>query len=234
MTLHQLVPLFALALNILLLGSALMGDRKNQRAYVFALVTAALAVWNLGVFGLRTTTDPATALVYQRALHVGVVFIPIRFYHYVLAVLDLSRRGRTLIVGYALAVGFLLCVPSRAFMPGVVETYWGFAPKSGPLYAPFFVYFQTYLVLGLIRLLRNHRTVVSSFRRNRIRLVIFGACVSLGGGAVDFLRFIVAGSGSIRSGSRRARCSRSRSASRSSGTGCGTSGSSPSASSSTR
>jgi len=128
-------------------------------------------VWNFGVFGLRTTTDPVVALAWQRVLHVGVVFIPILFYHYVLAVLDLSRRRRTLIVGYALAVGVLLVIPSRWFLPGVLETYWGFAPKSGPLYAPFFVYFQTYL--------------------NRIRLVIFGACVSLGGGAVDFLRFIV-------------------------------------------
>jgi signal transduction histidine kinase len=191
MTLHQLAPLFALALNILLLGSALMSDRKNQRAYVFAAVTAALSVWNLGVFGLRTTTDPVVALAWERVLHVGVIAIPILFYHYVLAVLDLSRRRRTLVVGYGLAALFVLAIPTPWFMPGVLDTYWGFSPKSGPLYAPFFVYFQTYLVLGLVQLLRSHRTVATSFRRNRIRLVIFGACVSLAGGAVDFLRFIV-------------------------------------------
>jgi two-component system NtrC family sensor kinase len=72
-----------------------------------------------------------------------------------------------------------------------VETYWGFAPKSGPLYLPFFVYFQAYMVLGLVRLLRAHRTTTTSFRRNRILLVILGVCASLTGGAVDFLRFIL-------------------------------------------
>ena len=191
MTLHQMAPLFALALNILLLGSALMGDRKNQRAYVFALVVAAMSVWNFGVFGLRGTTDPAVALVWERVLHIGVVGIPILFYHYVLALLDLPRRVPMLVTGYALAAMFLVAIPTPWFMPGVTETFWGFSPKSGPLYAPFFIYFQAYLVLGLVRLLRSYRTVVSSFRRNRIRLVIFGACMSLVGGAVDFLRFIV-------------------------------------------
>ena len=190
MTFHQMAPLFALALNILLLGSALMGDRKNQRAYVFALVVAAMAVWNFGVYGLRATSDPAVALHWERVLHIGVVGIPILFYHYVLALLDLPRRTPALIVGYVLAALFFIAIPTRWFMPGVVETYWGFSPKSGPLYAPFFLYFQAYLVLGLVRLLRSYRTVVTSFRRNRIRLVIFGACLSLAGGAVDFLRFI--------------------------------------------
>ena len=191
MTFHQMAPLFALGLNILLLGSALMGDRKNQRAYVFALVVAAMAVWNFGVFGLRFTMDPATALQWERLLHIGVVGIPILFYHYVLALLDLPRRAPALITGYALAALFLILIPTPWFLPGVTETYWGYSPKSGPLYAPFFLYFEAYLVLGLVLLLRSYRTVVSSFRRNRIRLVIFGACLSITGGAVDFLRFIV-------------------------------------------
>jgi hypothetical protein len=143
MTLHQMAPLFALALNILLLGSALMGDRKNQRAYVFALVVAAMSVWNFGVFGLRGTTDPAAALVWERVVHVGVVGIPILFYHYVLALLDLSRRSPALMAGYGLAALFLIAIPTPWFMPGVLETSWGFSPKAGPHYAPIILYFQT-------------------------------------------------------------------------------------------
>jgi hypothetical protein len=77
------------------------------------------------------------------------------------------------------------------FIAGVAETHWGWVPRSGPLYAPFFQYFQAYLVLGLILLVRAHRSVVSSFRRNRTRLVIAGVLVSLAGGIVDFLRFIL-------------------------------------------
>ena len=58
MSVHKLLPLLALLLNVLLIGSALARDRKSHRHYVFALFAGALAVWNLGVFGLRGSGDP--------------------------------------------------------------------------------------------------------------------------------------------------------------------------------
>jgi signal transduction histidine kinase len=191
MTVHELVPLFALALNVLLLGTAVVGPRREQRNVVFGLVVLALATWDLGVFGLRGSADAPTAEVWERVVHLGVIPLPILFYHYVLAFLDVPRRRRSLYVGYAIAAFFLAMSPTPLFMNGVVETYWGFAPKSGPLYLPFFVYFQAYMVLGLVDLLRAHKTTTTSFRRNRILLVILGVCASLTGGAVDFLRFIL-------------------------------------------
>lgn len=190
MVLHKLVPLFALGLNLLLLGSALAPDRKNHRDKVFAYFASALAVWNVGVLGLRWTDDPAVALVWERFLHLGVIPIPVLFYHYVLAFLDLPRRRRSLILGYLVCGFFLAVSPTPAFMPGVTATPWGFAPAAGPLYGPFFVYFQTYLVVGLVWLIRAYRGLESSFRRNRTLLVIVGTVVSLLGGVVDFMRFI--------------------------------------------
>ncbi len=92
MSIHKLLPLLALLLNVLLIGSALAGDRKSPRHYVFALLAGALAVWNLGVFGLRGSGDPATALTWERFLHYGVILIPVLFYHYVLAFLDQAAQ----------------------------------------------------------------------------------------------------------------------------------------------
>jgi signal transduction histidine kinase len=109
----------------------------------------------------------------------------------VLAFLEVRPLPRTLPIAYAVAGALLVVSPTPLFISGVAETYWGYVPRSGPLYAPFFLYFQTYLVLGLLRLVRAHGSVVSSFRRNRTRLVIAGVLVSLAGGVVDFLRFIL-------------------------------------------
>ncbi|HEX9821099.1 MAG TPA: ATP-binding protein [Methylomirabilota bacterium] len=190
MTAHKLVPLLALGLNLLLLGSALAADRRGSRNVVFAYLAACLALWNLGVFGLRWTTDPATALLWQRILHLGVIPIPVLFYHYVLVLLDLPRR-RSLVGGYVLCGGFLALSATPALIGGVRDTPWGFVPAAGPLYAPFFVFLQSYLVLGLVRLVLAYRRQTSSFRRNRTALVIVGAVVSLLGGAVDFVRFIL-------------------------------------------
>ena len=191
MSVHKLLPLLALLLNVLLIGSALTGDRKSHRHYVFALLAGALAVWNLGVFGLRGSGDPATALTWERFLHYGVILIPVLFYHYVLAFLDQPRRNYLLIGGYAICGGFLAVCSTGLFMRGVIETSWGYMPLSGPLYPPFFLYLQAYIVLGLVRLLRAYPTLTSSFRRNRTKLVVGGVIASLLGGLVDFVRYIL-------------------------------------------
>jgi signal transduction histidine kinase len=188
---HKLLPLLALGLNLLLLGSALAPERKSQRSLLFAYLAAALAVWNLGVFGLRSASSQENALVWERLLHVGVIPIAPLFYHYVLAFLDVPRRRPVLIIGYALCGFFLAAGPTEAFLAGVTDSAWGFMPVAGPLYAPFFVYFQSYLVFGLVMLVRAYRAQPSSFKRNRTLLVILGVGVSLAGGVVDIARFML-------------------------------------------
>lgn len=191
MTAHQLVPLVALGLNALLIVSALASDRRSHLNRSFAYFAAAQAVWNLGAFGLRLSSDPHEALIWEVILHVGVIPIPILFYRYVVVFLNLPTRRRSLHVGYVLCALFLALNPTPLFMRGVQQTYWGWAPLSGPLYALFFLYFQTYMVLGLVRLIRARRTQTSSYWRSRTLLVMAGVTVSLLGGAVDFLRFIL-------------------------------------------
>ncbi len=191
MTLHRLLPLLALALNLLLAGSALASGRRSPRNVTFALLALALGVWSLGVLGLRWTDDPDAALRWEWFLHVGVVAIPALFYDYVLLFLNMARRRASLTLAYGASAVFLLLVPTESFMAGVVMTPWGFAPRPGVAYAAFTVYFHAYLLAGLILLLHGYRTAVSSFRKNRILLVLIGVTVSVIGGLVDFVRFLV-------------------------------------------
>jgi signal transduction histidine kinase len=190
MSLHRLLPLLALGLNLLLLGVAFAPDRRSPRNQVFAAFVAMLAVWNLGVFGLRSTVSPDTAVLWEWFLHVGVIAVPVLFYHYVIVFLDAPRRDRTLIVGYAGCGLFWVLTPTSAFLEGVTLTGWGFMPDAGPLYPLFLLYFNSYMMLGLHRLVRARRSMASSFMRNRSRLVIAGVMVSLLGGLLDLARFI--------------------------------------------
>src|SRR5437773_816649 len=190
MIVHKLLPLVALGLNLLLLGSALAPDRRSLRNVRFAYLATALAVWNLGVFGLRASADPDVALFWERVLHVGVIPIPVLFYHYVIAFLDLPRRRPELIGGYVLCGVFLAAGRARVLIRCVTDSDWGFMPAAGPLYVPFFVYFQSYLVLGLVQLVRAYTSQSSRFQRNRTLLVIIGVEVSLLGGIVDIVRFL--------------------------------------------
>lgn len=190
MIFHKLIPFFVLMLDLVLLGSALAANGRSPRNRSFAFLTLALSVWTLGVLGLRWGEDPATALAWERFLHFGVVAIPVLFYDYVLVVLGERRWRPSLIAGYLIAAIFALLTPTPVLVAGVRMTPWGYAPAAGPAYGPFFAYFVGYTSLGVLVLVRAHANVTSTFRRNRLRLVLFGAVVSLLGGVVDFARFI--------------------------------------------
>jgi signal transduction histidine kinase/ActR/RegA family two-component response regulator len=193
MTFHRMVPLFVLMLDLLLLGAALASNgRRSRRNRAFAWLSLALCAWSVGALGLRWSEEAAAALAWERLLHLGVIAIPVLFYRYVWELLGDRRRRTSLIVGYALAGSLALVLPTPLFMRGVEMTRWGYAPQPGPLYNPFLVYFFAYMVMGLVVLVRAYPNAPSPFRRNRLRLVLFGVAVSLIGGIVDFLRFLLA------------------------------------------
>ncbi len=190
MIFHQLVPLVAFALNLTLAVMVLYRDHRSSLNLRFASVAAALGVWNLGVFFLRSTEDVATAVVVEKLLHPGVILVPAFYYHFVVVFLEIAHRRRRLLAAtYALAVGFLALSPTPLFMRGVAATYWGFAPAAGPFYNVFFAYFLGSIVGGIVELGLAYRSIDSAFRRNRARLIILGSAISLLGGMVDIVRF---------------------------------------------
>ena len=195
MTFHKLLPLIAFLLNVSLAGLAVLRNPASRLNRVFAYFVSALAVWNFGVFMLRRTPDVDVAVFWEIVIHVAVILLPPLYYHFVLIFLDatvLHRRSLTAAYATSLVFTAINLSGSGVFMRGVTETYWGWAPATGPLYVPFFVFFNAVLVHGIVHLVRAYRTIDSSFRRNRGRLVILGSFVSLAGGFVDFVRFIVA------------------------------------------
>lgn len=195
MTLHNLFPLFALALNVLLAGITLVRNPGSRLNRLFAYFVSGMAVWNFGVFMLRRSPDIPTATFWEFVIHAGVVFLPAFYYHFVLIFLESTTQHRpSLVVVYLLAIffGVVNLSASPLFMRGVKWTYWGWAPETGPLYTPFFLYFNFFLIYGLSHLVRAYKDADSSFRRNRATLILLGTLVSLAGGVIDFARFILA------------------------------------------
>jgi signal transduction histidine kinase len=194
MTLNLALPLTALLLNVLLGGAALVRGRPRALDWLFAAFAWSMVVWNGGVFWLRAAGSAHEAAFAEVVIHVGVIALPAVYLHFVLEFLGVTDGRRRLYACYLVAGGFtvLNLVGSEWLMRGVTRTYWGWAPAPGPLYAPFVVFFNAVMIHALWRLARSRAALTSSYHRNRISLVMVGTIVSLAGGAVDFLRFIVA------------------------------------------
>ena len=192
---HSLLPLVAFVLNISLAGLSLLRNPGSRLNRVFAYFASGMALWTFGVFLLRSTPDEWTAYLVEILIHVGVIALPAFYYHFVLIFLDSTTRHRpSLVLAYLLAFVYELINLSGSplYMTGVKMTYWGWAPATGPLYLPYLIAFNGFMIYGVVHLVRAHRGIDSSFRRNRGTLIMLGTLVSLAGGWVDFARFMLA------------------------------------------
>jgi signal transduction histidine kinase len=195
MTLHQLLPLGAFVLNVILVTLALVRNGGSRLNRVFAYCVGSMAIWNFGAFLLRRAPDERAAWTAEVIIHAAVVLVPAFYYHFVLIFLDSTRaHRRSLALAYGMAGVFsiLNVVGSPLFMKGVQETYWGWAPVPGPLYLVYTVVLYACMISGPWLLIRAHRRADSSFRRNRSRLIVLATFITLAGGGIDFARFIVA------------------------------------------
>ena len=195
MTLHSLLPLIALLLNVLLAVITLVRNPGSRLNRVFAYFVTGMAVWNVGTFMLRRAPDEITATFWEIVIHAGVVLLPAFYYHFVLIFLESTTQHRpSLVVVYLLAAFFSVVNLSGSplFTQGVKWTYWGWTPAIGPLYYLFFPYFFGFLIYGLSHLVKAYRGVDSSFRRNRATLILLGTLVSVAGGFIDIARFLLA------------------------------------------
>ena len=194
MTLHSLLPLIALLLNVLLAEITLVRNPGSRLNRVFTYFVTGMAVWNVGTFMLRRAPDQAVATFWEVVIHAGVVLLPAFYYHFVLIFLESTTQHRSsLVVVYLLAAFFSVVNLSGSplFMRGVTQTYWGWAPVTGLLYPLFVVYLNFFLIYGVSHLVKAYKGVDSSFRRNRGTLILLGTLVSLAGGVIDFARFIL-------------------------------------------
>src|SRR5690349_9667343 len=124
-TIHRLVPVFVLMLNLLLLGAALAANgRHAARNRAFARLAAALVLWSLGVTGLRWSDTAVTALMWERVLHLGVIAIPVLFAEYARLMAGHERRPPLLTAGYAVSALFVAVLPTTWFMRDVTDTPW--------------------------------------------------------------------------------------------------------------
>ena len=195
MTLHQLLPLGAFLLNVILVTLALVRNGGSRLNRVFAYCVGSMAIWNFGAFLLRRAPDEQAAWAAEVVIHAAVALVPAFYYHFVLIFLDATRARRlSLALAYGVAGVFsvLNLIGSPLFMTGVKATYWGWAPTPGPLYLVYTLFLHACMIGGPWLLIRAHRRADSSFRRNRSRLIVLATFVTLAGGLIDIARFVVA------------------------------------------
>ncbi len=144
--------LFPISVNFISICALLIGlfilfsNKRSSVNRTIFLVDFATFLWLYSYSIMYTTADYDRALSFMKIGFPGVIFIPVFFYHFVLAFLEIkSSVSRVLLYLFygisALTTVFLY--GSNYIASGLYTYHWGFYPKAGKFFPVFLIYFLT-------------------------------------------------------------------------------------------
>ena len=137
---------FALPLLITDVILAVMGffvlfkNIRSQLNVTFFLFCLSMVVWLSGFSAMYLTKDPLVALQYARIGFLGVVFIPVFAYHFVITILNLKNNFFLYII-YILSALAIIASRTPYVYSSITRHFWGYYPVAGKFYFVFLVMF---------------------------------------------------------------------------------------------
>jgi signal transduction histidine kinase len=176
------------ALTSLILGFLVFfRNTKNKVNITFSLFAFSVAFWSIGYYFWQVATEEVTALFWTSFLMAGAIFIPIFYFHFVLALLDLTKKKKKiLIIGYFIFIIFLF-LNFTTFFVNRVEPLAGFSfwPLPGPAYHAFLLIWFLYVIYSTYLLYQRYKKSTGVLR-SQIKYVFFGMLIGFAGGSTNY------------------------------------------------
>lgn len=168
------------ALLVFFLGCFIfLTDRKSKTNILFLLETLVIFLWLTSDFTLAVIHIPGRAYFWAKVSYVGVIFIPVFFFHFTLSFLDIAHYRKTLILSYVAALIFLfVLIFTDILIAGAKLHFWGYYPQVGFFHIYFILYCGAVLstTFGVLYRHSKDRTRPSQ-ERNKIKLILLAFTV---------------------------------------------------------
>ncbi|MDP8230968.1 MAG: ATP-binding protein [Candidatus Gorgyraea atricola] len=187
-TIYTIQPLI---ISIIYLFIGFFAFSKNTRSLInrtFLFECISVSVWLLGYFVVYSRSKPEDAIFWCKFAYVGVIFIPVCFYHFTIAFLGIIKKKFTILVYLVGFIFVILTITTDQIVSGFYEFYWGYQTKVGFLHNIFLLgYGFLYLYcLGMLYSGFKKNKFIASIEYNKIKY-IFIAYIIASIGSIDFL-----------------------------------------------
>lgn len=163
-------------------------NKKDLINKLFYAVSLSVVVWSIGYWQWLSSTDASSALFWTRIFSIGSLFIPVFYFHWILAFVNLHVKRKNLLkLIYLVAFIILLFSFSDLFVEKVEPKFiFPFWPVPGVLYTfyLFFIYFG--LAIYALVILWNFQKTSSGDKKLAAKYVFWGSIIGFGGGATNF------------------------------------------------
>lgn len=178
-----LIPLICFVCYCILLV-ILLGSIRNKIARYYAFYIVAMIIWSFGSFVMKTNLPPST-LFWNRILCLGLIMMPVVFYHFTLVLTGTNNQLGKLISGYICAVFFLFFNFTGLIMKEAYLIDNNFYYTLGPL-APFMaIWSMCYLILSFTNILNKVKSKQIPFRR--VKFILLGLVLVIIGGLLNLI-----------------------------------------------
>lgn len=162
--------------------------RKKTVYWTFALYSLSTALWSGGEAYSISTTSKELGLLWWRINHIGVIFIPVFFVHFVYSLLELNNRRRNIVKAvYIFALIFSILDATKLLILEVVpKPPFNYFINPGVIYPLFFFLWLSLAIHGLVELFKAYFKSTGA-RRNQLKYLTWGTLVGYIGGAPNFL-----------------------------------------------
>jgi len=164
------IPTLVAAISVITIGIfVIVKNIRSRGNRSFFLLTLSTFLWQIGTTLALAATEPQTALFGTRIGFLGIVFIPITTYQFVLNFLGIGHeRRRIIIFGYLINLLFFIPLSWTSYMfNGVYKFRWGYWYKAGVLHPLFLVFFGSFMFLNFCQLYIVYKKEKSPFEKNR-------------------------------------------------------------------
>ncbi len=165
---------------------------KTTLHKVWAFFNLSLSVWGLGGFFVAHETNPNTALVLWRIAHVGVIFIPITFFHFVCC---FTHKKFRIILPALYILGFYLLFLDLFTSEVISRVEYSFnsfyyAKAENLIYVAFFIFWMAIVFLGHVLLIFHYKESTSIIEKNKIKYFFLSVITGFAGGVMNFFPII--------------------------------------------
>ncbi len=152
----------------------------------YFLLMLSIAMFSLGMLLFSLFGDSRLSLFLARFCHLGVSFIPILYFHFIIKLIHIADKQKHItIAGYVFASVFALLNFTPLFVEGVSYKLGLIAGDPGVLYPAFIFYFMAYPALAHYFIYKSFNKL-SDIGKRQIRYITIAGVCGLGGGGLIF------------------------------------------------
>ncbi|MBU1121691.1 MAG: hypothetical protein KKF54_03200, partial [Candidatus Omnitrophica bacterium] len=161
---------------------------RNIVNWLCTFFTICVGLWGLGAFRVALIKDINLSLVWWKIAHVGVIFIPVSFLHFVYCFIGKKEKGH-IIFAYSMSFFFLVTLITGHLINHVEWVFDSFYYDGRPptfLYYIFAAWWVAEVFYGHILLYRNMK-MTTSMKKNQIKYFFLATAAGFSGGTTCFL-----------------------------------------------